>query len=160
MDPTLQLVQVTWIVSLPSVISTTLNLVTSANLLRAHVIPLSMWLIKMSNSTSLKMGSWRILLVTSLHLDIDPMTTTLWIWPSKQFFSHWIVYPSNLYLSNLEMRCGMEPCQKPCTNPDSCLSVAFPFSIGTVTLSQKATRSALGEAILALSYHLFISYMP
>ena len=80
MDPTLQLVQVTWMASLPSVISTTLNLVTSANLLRAHVIPLSMWLIKMSNSTSLKMGSWRILLVTSLQLDTaEPLITTLWL---------------------------------------------------------------------------------
>lgn len=40
-------------------------------------------------------------LITALHLDIEPLTTYLWLWPSDQFLIHWTVQPSNPYLSNL-----------------------------------------------------------
>ncbi|NXW05576.1 NPA1P protein, partial [Fregetta grallaria] len=51
-------------------------------------------------------------LVTDLHLDIEPLTTTLWMQPSNQFFIlyshsqpiiHRTVHPSNLYLSKKYM---------------------------------------------------------
>lgn len=38
--------------------------------------------------TSPKMDPWGISLVTSLHLDIELLTTTLWLQPSNQFFIH------------------------------------------------------------------------
>ncbi|KAK4820500.1 hypothetical protein QYF61_000079, partial [Mycteria americana] len=43
-------------------------------------------------------------LVTDLHLDIEPLTTMLWMRPSNQFLIHRTVHPSNPYLSNLERR--------------------------------------------------------
>ena len=48
------------------------------------------------------------LLVTSLHLDIELLTTALWQQPSNQFFIHQIVQPSNPYVYNLGIRicCG------------------------------------------------------
>ena len=43
-------------------------------------------------------------IVTILHLDIDPLTATLWLRPSNRFLIHPTVHPSNPYLSNLERR--------------------------------------------------------
>jgi len=42
--------------------------------------------------------------IGNMHLDIEPLTTTLWLRPSNQFLSHQTVHPSNLYFSNLERR--------------------------------------------------------
>lgn len=38
----------------------------------------------------------------SLLLDTVPLTTTLYLQPSNQFLIHWVVHPSNPYISNLE----------------------------------------------------------
>jgi len=65
-------------------------------------------LTKMLNSTGPKMDPWKTPLMTSLHLDIQTLTTTLWLWPYNQFFTYLRVQSSNPYLSNLGigMWCG------------------------------------------------------
>ena len=63
-------------------------------------IPLSVSLITILKSTSPKMDPWGVPLITSLHLDTQPLTTALWPQPSNQF----LVSPSNHSLSNLEIR--------------------------------------------------------
>lgn len=45
-------------------------------------------------------------LMNGLHLDIEPLTTNLWLYPSSTFLIHWGVHPSNPCLSSLEMSCG------------------------------------------------------
>jgi len=67
-------------------------------------------------------------LVISLHLDIEPLTTTLWLWPSHQFLIHWIVHPSNPSLSNLKLRMWQETTPKTLQKSKQMTSVAFPFS--------------------------------
>ena len=72
-----------WMASLPSSVSATPHsLVSSANLLRVHSVPLSVSPTKTLNSAS-------------------PNT-------DSQFLTHWMVHPSNPCLSNLETRmsCG------------------------------------------------------
>lgn len=44
------------------------------------------------------------LLITGFHLDIEPLTLILWTWPFSQFLNHLTVHPSNLHLSNSEVR--------------------------------------------------------
>ena len=67
-----------WMASLPPALSTVLpRLVSSAILLRVQLIPSYMSLIKMLKSTSPKTDAWGTPLVTNLHLDIEPLTTTL-----------------------------------------------------------------------------------
>ena len=67
-----------WMPSCPSgVLTASLSLVSSANLLRVHLIPLSMSLMKKLNSTGPNMDPQGTPLVTNLHLDIEPLTTTL-----------------------------------------------------------------------------------
>jgi len=63
--------------SLPSVVSTALlSLVSSANLLRVHSFPSSVSLIKMVKSTGPKTAPWGMLLITSLHLDVESLTSS------------------------------------------------------------------------------------
>ena len=82
--------------ALPSIVSTALlNLVSSANLLRVHSIQLLMSLIKMLKSTHPKTDPWGTPLITSFHLDIEPLITTLCLQPFNQFFIHRVVDPSN-----------------------------------------------------------------
>ena len=50
-----------------------------------------------------KTDPWWKSLIISFHLDIQPMTTNLWLRPSNQFLIHWIVLPSNPSFSNLEI---------------------------------------------------------
>ncbi|KAK4826053.1 hypothetical protein QYF61_004168 [Mycteria americana] len=63
------------------------NLVSSANLLRVHSIPSSRSLIKILNRTGPNSEPWGTALVTGRQLDLTPFTTTLWAWPSSQFFT-------------------------------------------------------------------------
>ena len=53
---------------------------------------------------SLKTDPWGMPLITGLHLDIEPLMTTLCLWPFNQFFIHQVVHPSNPHPSNLEIR--------------------------------------------------------
>jgi len=88
--------------SLPSTVSTSpLSLVSSANLLRMHSIPSPMSLIKMLKSTGPKTVPWGTLLVTSLHLDIELLITTLCLQPFNQFLFQRVVHSSNPHPSNL-----------------------------------------------------------
>lgn len=55
--------------------------------------------------------SWVILIVpmhadgaTHLHLVMEPLTMTLWVWPRSQFLIQWVVHASNPCLSSLETR--------------------------------------------------------
>ena len=64
----------------------------------------SMSLIKMLKCTSTKTDSWGTPYVIHLYLDLEPLTTALWLQPSNQFLTHQIVLLSNPYLSNLEIR--------------------------------------------------------
>ena len=70
--------------SRPSGMTTTPHsLLSSANLLRVHLISLSMSLMKMLNSSSPCTDPWGTPLVTGIHLDIEPLTpmvmTGYWI---------------------------------------------------------------------------------
>lgn len=47
--------------------------------------------------------SLRTPLITALHLDLEPLTTTLWPRPSSQFLIYHIVHPLYPHLSNLEI---------------------------------------------------------
>ena len=82
-----------------------------SKLLRVHSIPPSVSLIEMLKSSGPRMDPWGTPLITGLHLDMEPLTTALWLRPSNQFFTHQKVQTSNLYLSNLEiwMWCGTTP---------------------------------------------------
>jgi len=82
----------------------TTQLSATSKLLRVHSIPSLMSMMKMLKSTSPKTDPWGTPLMTSLHLDTQPLTATLWLQPSNQFFIHPIAQPSYPYLSNLEIR--------------------------------------------------------
>ena len=72
-----------WMASLLSnVLTALLSLVSSANLLRVHLMPSSISLMK---STDTKTNPCGTPLVTSLYPDTDPLITTLWLRPDSQF---------------------------------------------------------------------------
>ena len=80
-----------WMASVPSVVSIApLSLVSSAILLKVHLIPLSVSSIKMLKSTGPRTDPWGTALMTVLHLDTESLTTTLWLWSSNQLFIHLI----------------------------------------------------------------------
>jgi len=64
------------------------NLVSSANLLRVHSMPLSRSSVKTLNRTGPSTNPWGRPLVTSHQLDLTPLTTTRWAQPSSRFFIH------------------------------------------------------------------------
>lgn len=88
-----------WMASCPLVVLTSQH-----NLLRVNLIPLSVLLMKILNSTSPSTDPWGTPLITDLHLDLEPLTTTPWIWSHSLFLVYWTVHPWNPYLSNLERR--------------------------------------------------------
>ena len=53
-------------------------------------------------STSPSPDSWGTLLITDLHLNTEPLTTTVWVLSHNQFLFHRTVCPSNPYLPSLE----------------------------------------------------------
>jgi len=67
-----------------------------SKLAEVHSVPRSRSLIKMLKTTGPKTVPWGTPLVIGVHLDIEPLTTTVWLWVSNQFLIHWIVYPPNL----------------------------------------------------------------
>ena len=52
-----------------------------------------------------------------LHLDMEPLTTTLWLQQSNQLLIHQIDLPSNPYPSNLETRMWCRTMWKACRSP-------------------------------------------
>lgn len=50
---------------------------------------------KVLNSTGPSTDAWKAQLVTSLHLDIQMLTTTFWMQPPSQSLIHWLS-PTNL----------------------------------------------------------------
>mgnify|MGYP001864314314 CR=1 FL=1 len=91
--------------SCPSgVLTTPHSLVSSTNLLSVHSIPLPVSLMKILKSSGSSIDYWETPLVADLHLDIAPLTTTLWVQCHNQFLIHWTVHPPNPYVSNLKRR--------------------------------------------------------
>ena len=89
LGPLLSLSRSLWMASHPSVVSTTLHsLVSSANLLRVHLTQLSMSLMKILKSTGPSSDHCGMPLVTDLHPDMKPLTTTLWTRSCSQLFIH------------------------------------------------------------------------
>ena len=50
---------------------------------------------KILNNTGPNTDPWGMPLITGFHLDIEPLTTTLQVWPSSQFLIQEVVRPSN-----------------------------------------------------------------
>ena len=90
------------------------NLVSSANLLRVHSIFSPRSSIKLSNRTGPSTSPWETPLVINHRLDLTPFITTLWTWPSSQFFIHPSVpfqdtgcqFPWRLYDTDLSFQPG------------------------------------------------------
>jgi len=59
-------------------------------------------LMKMLKSTSPSNDPWGVPLITYLHLNIEALTTTIWVWSRNQFLIHQTVHPSDPYVSTLE----------------------------------------------------------
>jgi len=77
-----------WGASLPSGRSTLPpSLVSSANLLKVHSIPLSRSSVKILNKTCPSTDPWGTPLEMGHQLDLTPLTTTHWVWPSSQFLT-------------------------------------------------------------------------
>jgi len=94
-----------WMASYPSGMSTaSLILASPANLVRVHSISLSRSLMKIFNSIGHSTDPWGTPLVSSVCLDIKPLTTTLWLRPSNQFLIHQTDHLSNPRLSNSERK--------------------------------------------------------
>lgn len=55
------------------------------SLLAVQLIPPSISLKQILKGTSPSISPWRIPLVTGLHLGMELLSATLWIWPSSQF---------------------------------------------------------------------------
>ena len=87
MGPLLKPVQI-HLDGIPSLcaIDCTAQLGAVSKLLRVLLISLPVSLIKVLKSTTPKTDPQGTPLITSLHLDVEPLTTTLWLQPSKQFF--------------------------------------------------------------------------
>lgn len=110
----------------------------SAKFLRMHFVPLSMSQIKMLKSTGPEMNPLRTPFVTSFHLDTEPLNTTSWLQPSKQFFTHQVVclLYSSLFSSEIKMwhwtlSKALQKCRK-MTSVSLCTNAVIP--------SEKATR--------------------
>jgi len=94
---------------------------------------LVMSLMKILNSTGPSMDPSGTPPVTNLHLDIKPLTTTLWLQPSNQFLIHPTVHPSNPYLPNLERRMLWGTVLKALQKSRQITSIALPLSTDAVT---------------------------
>ena len=138
-------------------------LVSLANLLRVCWIPLLMSPTKMLNNAGPKSDPLEMPLVNVLHLDIEPLTATLRVWPSSQFLIHWVVHPWNpcpsycLFLIVLVVKQGTDwaalfsssvsPDMGP--SPPGCTAVK-PFGMGISGFR----RSLFLQLVLALaSFH-------
>jgi len=145
-----------WMIALPSIVSDApLSSVSSANLLRMHSIPSSTSLIKMLKNTSPNTHPQGTPPMISLCLDMELLTTTLWLWPSNQLFIYRIVRPSNSKLSNSEIRiwCGMM--SEALHKSRQTTLVAFLLSTEAITPLQRANR--LVRHNLSLMKHYWLS---
>lgn len=72
--------------------------------LAANWISSTVSLIQILKSTHPKMAPWGTALIIGLHLDMEPLTSTLCLQSSNLLLIHQIFQPSNPYLSYLERR--------------------------------------------------------
>jgi len=107
-----------WMAPLPSSMAAVpLSLVLSENLLSVHLTPLSMSPTKMLNNISPDTNPWRMPVITRLHLDTEPLTTTLWVWPYSQLLSSkWPIHQIH-FSPTWWLGCHVGWCQTLCTNP-------------------------------------------
>jgi len=109
-----------------------LSLVSSANLLKVHSIPLSVSSSKMLNNTSLSNNPWGMPLITGHHLDSKPLTTTHWVWLSIQFLIQQVVHPSDPFFFNLVTRTSCRTASNTLHKFRQMTSVVLPLSTDNV----------------------------
>lgn len=107
----------------------------------------------MLKSASLKMDCWGTALIIDLCLDIEPLTTTHRLWPSKQFLIHWIDPPSKSYLSSLETRMWCGTMSKALHKPKWMTSTVLPLS----TRLNQINNSISFYHVLLLNSHIISS---
>lgn len=93
----------------------------------------------------------------------EPLTTTPWLWWLDQFFIYWIVHhPSNPCLSNLEVRMAWDHVKRPCSSPGRWFQFFIHWYYHSIVENHQIGQalSALGEAVLAVSDHLFALNVP
>lgn len=106
--PPLHTVKSLWMASFPSYMSTALlNLVLWKTLLKGQSIPLSTTPTKMLKRPGPNNDPCGASLITGLHLDLEPLSTILWVLPFRQFLIHQVFHPSNPFLSSLEARVSL-----------------------------------------------------
>lgn len=66
---------------------------------------------QMLNSAKPSTDSWEMPLIAGVHLDIEPLITRLWEWPSSRLLIHQVVHLSNPCFSNLNQGCLVGLCQ-------------------------------------------------
>lgn len=132
----------------------------SANQLKVHSVPLSISLTKMLNNTSPK--STCEMPITGLLLDIEPLTTTFWVWPFSQFLIHQVVHPPNPHLSSLKTRMSCRTASNAGTMSNAVHKSIIHQSCNlTVEVHQNCQASfALSEAMLAVNNHLSLFHVP
>ena len=117
----------------------------------------------MLKNTGLTTDSWRTLFITSLDVDIETLTTTLWLQPFNQFLTHQIAHPSIPSLSNLEIRMWCWTISKVPHRSRKTISIALPLSTDAVTPSWKAIGLVRHDLPLVklcyclTSHHLLVS---
>jgi len=87
MGPLLKSLKNPQMASLLSKSNVPLHLVSPANLLMAHLIPLSMSMMKILNSIRPSTDPQRMQLISGCHLNIKLWSVTLWTRPSSQFLN-------------------------------------------------------------------------
>ena len=91
-------------------------------------------------------------------LDIEAVTTTLWVRSHNQFLIHWTVHPSNPYCSNLERRMLWGTRANALLKSREMTGMALLLSTDSYTIvkSHKVGQAEpdLGEALLIIPYYL------
>lgn len=102
-------------------------------------------------------------LVTGGHPDTEPLTTILWVRPSRQFLTHLTVHPSKSESLQLRGKDVVGYCVKGVIEVHVVDNVHSP---SFVPLCSNSTREvgevglSVGEAVLAVSNHFLIHHVP
>jgi len=114
-------------------------------------------------SISPKINPWKTQLITTLYLDTEPLTTTLWLLPSNQFLTHWMLHPSSPYLFNLKIRIWYRVCQCLCRSPGrwhELLFIYWWYHYITEGLQIDQAWSAVGVVMLAVPDNVLVLHVP
>lgn len=153
--------------SYPSSMSTVPHrLVSSANLMMMHSIPLSVSLMKILKCISLSTDPWWMPFVNDLHPDTEPLTTILWVQLCNLFLIHQTSHLQNPYLHIFPIwrkGCYGGLCQRHYLSPNGWHQWLFPCSLMqgyAIIKSHKVGQAALalGEAMLIVPYRHPVSH--